>query len=82
MSGVAFREPPLDLQPTIRTAIADAVAQLEPGKTGALVGLVNEHGANAAIVARVGGTWEVQAWVGKMWKQGEISYGAAVRRSW
>jgi hypothetical protein len=80
--GVAFAEPPADLQPALKTAIAEAVAQLAPGQHGALVGLVNEHGANAAVVARLAGTWEVQAWVGKSWREGAVAYGAAVRKSW
>lgn len=79
--GVAFRPPPVDLQESLQRAIADAVASIPPGKTGALVALVNEQGANAAVVARLGSAWEVQVWVGKSWK-GSAEYGAALRASW
>jgi hypothetical protein len=78
--GVAFRPPPVELQPVLRAAIADAVAHIPPGKSGALVALVNDAGANAAIAARVGGVWAVQAWV-KSWK-GRADYGGVVRASW
>jgi hypothetical protein len=79
--GVAFRPPPVGLQPSLRAVVADAVAHIAPGKTGALVALVNEQGANAAVVARFGSVWDVQAWVGKSWK-GSAQYGAVVRASW
>jgi hypothetical protein len=86
MPGVAFTPPPLDLQPQISRAIADAVRTLPEGSNGALVALANEQGANAAIVARVdtgyGWKWETQAWVGKTWKAGAVQYGGSVRASW
>ncbi len=82
LPGVAFTTPPADLQPSIQRAIADAVASIPPGKSGALVGLVNERGANAAIVAKLGQAWEVQAWIGKTWTGGAVQYGGVVRASW
>lgn len=80
--GVAFNAPPETLQPSIRASIDSAIAALTPGKTVALVALANEHGTNAAIVARAGDVWTVEAWVGKEWKTGETQYGATVKASW
>lgn len=80
--GVAFTAPPADLEPALARTIADAVAHLPDGKRGALVGLANEHGANAAVVTRLGGVWEVQAWIGKTWKAGPTQYGGSIRASW
>ena len=82
LPGVRFQPPPVDLQPSIQRAIADAVAKIPPDKSGALVGLVNEHGANAAVVTRLGKAWEVQAWIGKDWKGGALQYGGLVRATW
>jgi hypothetical protein len=79
--GVAFRPPPVEMQPALKAVVADAVAHLAPGQSGALVVLANEAGANAAIVQRLGRGWDVQAWVGKSWK-GSAQYGAVVRASW
>jgi hypothetical protein len=80
--GVAFLEPPAALQPSIRAAIADAVASIPPGRSGALVSVVTETGVNAAIVARLGEHWDVQAWIGKDWHTAGVTYGARVRTSW
>ncbi len=81
-TGVAFREPPVALQPSIRAAIADAVAAIPPGRSGALVGIATEKGWNAAVVSKLGADWEVQAWVGKDWSAPGVSYGTVVRKSW
>lgn len=81
VNGVQFKEPPATLQPSLRAAIAEAVASIPPGKSGAIVAVVNEKGANAAIVGKVGGIWDVQAWVGKTWTQ-DTQYGASVSAAW
>jgi hypothetical protein len=81
-SGVAFREPPVALQPSLRAAIADAVATIPPGRNGALVGIATERGWNAAIVSKLADDWEVQAWVGKDWDAVGVTYGTVVRKSW
>lgn len=81
-TGVAFREPPVALQPSIRAAIADAVAAIPPGRNGALVGIATERGWNAAVVSKLGDDWEVQAWVGKDWQAPGVTYGTVVRKSW
>lgn len=82
ISGVAFNAPPPDVLPGIMASIGKAVAALPPEKTGALVGLVNETGANAVIVTRLAGGWDVQAWIGKRWDTSGVQYGAALRKVW
>lgn len=79
--GVAYVPPPSMLFGPIRQAIDKAVAEIEPTKRGALVAVANEEGANAAVVAKIGSVWTVQAWVGKTWK-GSTNYGATVKASW
>ncbi len=80
--GVQFTPPPVELQPAITRAIEAAVASIPPGKSGALVGIVNEYGANAALVTKLGGAWEVQAWIGKSWRAKDLQYGASVKAAW
>jgi hypothetical protein len=79
--GVAFVPPPDAHIGPILAAINRAVADLSPGSKGALVSVVNAHGANAAIVAKLGKEWVVQAFIGKAWS-GPIEYGAAVKKEW
>lgn len=81
LSGVQFVPPPPLLYGPIRQAIDQAIAQLEPGKTGALLAVANETGANAAFVAKIGQVWAVQAWIGKTW-HGSTNYGGTVKASW
>lgn len=79
-SGVAFTAPPTEHLPSIKVAIDQALATLPPDKTVALVSVLNERGANAAVVGRVAGGWEVYGYIGKDWGA-DLRYGAAVRWS-
>jgi hypothetical protein len=82
--GVAYNPPPLAALPDIRKAIDSAMGTLSPGKSVALVGIVQGDGAgietNAAIVVKAGDDVNVIGWIGKSWKAGGgVSYGAAVK---
>lgn len=79
--GVAYAAPPAELLPAITGQISAALASLRPGSTGALVAIVTETGANAAIVAKLPHGWETIAYIGKRWG-GPIEGGAAIRREW
>lgn len=81
LQGVAFNPPPETHIGPIMAAINAAASQLNPGSSGALVGIVNESGANAAIISKVGKGFVVEAWIGKSWK-GSLDYGAAVKKEW
>lgn len=80
--GVQFQPPPVELQPAIQKAIAHAVASIPPGKSGALVGIANDYGVNAAVVAKLGAAWEVQAWIGKSWRAKDLQYGGQIKAVW
>lgn len=79
--GVQFIPPPTDRLGPIMRAVHTAVDSLPEGANGAIVGLVNEAGANAAVVAKLDQQWVVTGWVGKKWG-GSLEYGAAVRKTW
>jgi hypothetical protein len=81
MSGVVMTAPPERLIPDLRASMADALAQLRAGEQGALVAVATDAGVNAAVVARVGGDWQVQAWIGKRWGA-HVQGGALVVRTW
>lgn len=44
--------------------------------------MATEKGANVALVAKVGESWKVQAWVGKSWGTKDVQGGAAVMKTW
>jgi hypothetical protein len=79
--GVAFVPPPDAHIGPIMAAINAATADLSPGANGALVSVINAHGANAAIVAKAGKGFVVEAWIGKSWGS-SLDYGAAVKKEW
>jgi hypothetical protein len=82
MKGVAFNQPPSLLLPSISQAMAEALRSVPNDKQGALVGIVTEHGVNAAIVTRFPEEWAVQAWIGKTWSGSDINIGASVMKTW
>lgn len=79
--GVAFVPPPDAHIGPILAAINKAAADLSPGAKGALVSVINAHGANAAVIAKVGKGFVVQAFIGKSWGS-SLDYGAAVKKEW
>lgn len=79
--GVKFTEPPPDRLRPIAEAIQSAVNTLPPEAKGAIVGIANEQGANAALVVRAGERIQILSWIGKEWG-GSTNYGAAVRAQW
>lgn len=81
-TGVQFNTPPTNLIPDLQHSINNALSALPQDKSGALIILATEKGANAAVVARVNDTWSVQAWVGKSWGEKSIDAGAQVMASW
>ena len=81
-TGVALNAPPVGpIMAAASKAIADATAQIPPGRTGALVAIGNEAGINLAVVQRIGGDFAVTAWIGRSWK-GSLEYGAAAKLTW
>lgn len=82
VSGVVFSAPPERLIPDITASISRAVAALPEGKHTAVVAVMTEVGANAAIVAKVGEDWRVQTWIGKSWGSSHINGGVEVMGSW
>ena len=65
----------------IKQAIADAFKAVPEGKRGALLAIVDEHGARLHLASRVGKRWKVGAAVGKPFN-GTV-YGAAwVEATW
>lgn len=81
LRGVAFTAPPVAHLPSIRAALDQAIATLPPNRQIALISVLNERGANAAVVGRLEGGWEVYGYIGKEWA-GSLQYGAAVRWSY
>lgn len=79
--GVQFNAPPEDTLGPIMKAINTAVQSLPSGVNGALVGTATGAGWNAAIVARVGHGWAVQAWIGSKWGD-PIDVGGQVLKTW
>lgn len=84
-NAVLFTPPPATLVPDLRASINHALAALEPGEHGALVLVGTKDGDavkfNAAVVARVGDGWAVQAWIGKTWGQ-SVDGGVSVMKTW
>ena len=79
--GVAFVPPPDAHIGPIMAAINAAAADLKPGSKGAIISVINANGANAAIVAKAGTGFVVEAWIGKSWGS-SLDYGAAVKKEW
>ncbi len=79
LKGVSFVDPPESHIGPIMKAVNSIT--LSPGKKNAIVGLVNEHGVNAAIVVKTKHGFEVQAYIGKSWGS-SLEYGAAVKKEW
>jgi hypothetical protein len=65
--GVEMQVPPASIMPSISAALAKAVAEIPPDKSGALMGIVTERGVNLAVVHRVGDNFTVSAWIGRSW---------------
>ena len=80
-AGVQFTAPPPHLFADVLAEVAHATATLPPGKRGAIVGVVTLTGANAAVVAKIGGEWVVTAFVAKKWSE-PVSGGATISHSW
>jgi hypothetical protein len=79
--GVKFTEPPPNVFPSVMAAVKEAIGQLSPDARGAMIGVVNTHGANAVVVTRLPHGFEAQIWIGKSWK-GPLDYGANIIREW
>lgn len=79
--GVAYVEPSPDHIPGLMASINSAFATLPRDAHGALVGIATDHGANAALVVRVGDTIKVETWIGKSWGSPKPSYGVAVMKT-
>jgi len=79
--GVQFRPPPPEYLREVTSKISEAVAQIPAGKSGALIGVVTQRGANAVLVAKVRGDWQTMAYVGKSWGQ-PVEVGAAILKTW
>jgi len=79
--GVSFTEPPAEILPSVMAAVHEAIGKLSPEARGAMIGVVNTHGANAVVVAKLGHGWETQVWVGKSWG-GPLDYGANILKEW
>ena len=63
-------------------AIRAALAEIEPGKKGALLVIADEHGARAMLAQKIGNHWKVAAGAGVPWKDGAPSGFVAVQGSW
>lgn len=79
--GVSFTAPPPDAMPSVMAAVKDAIGKLSPDARGAMIGVVNTHGANAVVVAKLKGGFQVTAFIGKTWS-GPLEYGANVIKEW
>jgi len=79
--GVSFTEPPAEIFPSVMAAVHEAIGKLSPEARGAMIGVVNTHGANAVVVAKMPHGWAVQAFIGKSWS-GPVDYGANVIKEW
>ena len=70
-NGVAVNAPPLEMMPSIKSAIDKACLEIPADKHVAVVGIITdkdgEKRANGAIVARVGDRFKVAGWLGKSW---------------
>jgi hypothetical protein len=79
--GVSFTRPPDHLILDVSRVINDALKTLEPYKTLAVVTVITDKGANAALVAKFNDTWSVAGFMGKEWG-GKVEGGAYIRASW
>lgn len=75
--------PTSHIRESIRTEVAKVLAEVPPGKTGAMVAVATPVGVNLAVAAKMENGWEVVGWVGKSWGKGKaIDYGAQVKKTW
>ena len=78
----AIVTPPSMIRDTIKRKVDEALADIPPGKRGALVAVATEAGVNIAIAHRDPASgWQVAAWVGRNWS-GAVSAGAEVKKTW
>jgi CTP:molybdopterin cytidylyltransferase MocA len=81
IKGVEFTAPPSHLLKDVQASIAQALKDLPPEKTGAVVLIATTAGINAAVVTRIGDHFATRSWVGKRWGE-PLSGGADVMVSW
>jgi hypothetical protein len=76
---------PAERRPSISDAmkqkITDAFAIVPEGKTGALVAIVDEHGARLHVAHKINDHWKVGAAVGRPWSGGVEGY-VGIEGSW
>jgi hypothetical protein len=82
LAGVEMTPPPPSLLPAVTTSITEALAQLPPGQTGALVYLATTTGINLAVVHRVQGRVTVAAYIGKKWGRTPVAAGIVGQVTW
>ena len=73
--------PPPHLIGAVMDSIRGATSELPPGTQGAIIGVIDRSGTNVAIVGKVRGGWEVQAFVAKKWS-GDTEMGAKIMKTW
>lgn len=67
---------------SVKASITQAFTAIEPGKTGALLVLVDERGARAHLAARFGAHWKVAAGGGWDWTGTRPTGTVAIVGSW
>lgn len=82
MPGVEFTHPPVDLLSDALRVVAEHAAAIPTGQHGGVVMVATNVGMNAAVVHRVGETFQVGAWVGKNWGTAILSSGGFVKATW
>jgi hypothetical protein len=70
LQGLPLSDPPSHLMEAINASVAEAADALaaHPDKKAAVVGVVDTHGVNAAVLVRVADDWQIHGYVGKDWK--------------
>ena len=77
----AMVTPPDLIRASIKQAVDRALADIPPGRSGALVAVATLDGVNLAV-AHKADDWEIVAWVGKSWQSDAFSAGAQVKKTW
>lgn len=75
--------PPSGLSQSIARAVERVATTIPEGKSGGLVAIATERGANLAFVHRLGEFVQVTAWVGKSgWDSSGVEVGAEMLLVW
>ena len=74
--------PPEMISASIKRHVEQALAEIPPGKSGAMVAVATTDGVNLVFAHRTATDWEVAAWVGKQWRNKDLLAGVAVKKTW